>query len=255
MKPPDPFSDFTLMEISYLPPQSIETAKRLFERHGWNGLTAIGNIIQEKIDFAKTQIDQHTRPGDQLLIEAAEGMSFEAFIKTQGIESLEKMEPFSRRFLEQNWSRWTEKNMNMYREIAEYATQRGRIVKSFEYGVTRTGSRMHNAAHQVYQMAPEKKQRIENILNYRRHIGMQRQIERRKPAMVICAAGHAVAIEHDIHPRRVIYEDPKMKEKWGTKKSIAEIKNLIQAYLFEKQARRRKINQARTRQPPKKKPK
>ncbi|GEM_PF-4338585 len=248
------YSDFVLVEVSHLPNDTLNRIPAFFSQHGKKGLKELEAHIQQKIDFTKKQIQLHTKPGDVVLIEAPEGKSFQQFLKQQSVHG-NRLTPEKHDWLNMNWQLWIKTEANMYAEIARYAQNLGRRVQTTEYGVTRTGSRLHTEGANIPFMPPETRQRFIDIFSHRRHIGIERRINKHKPAMVICAAGHAAQLETDFKPKKVIYQNPNLRTKWTSPAAIASFKKEAGRYLKEREQRKsvRQIQRQRKKQGPPKK--
>lgn len=195
------FRDFTLLEITHLP--FVEPAQLSPE------MRAQGRaLLTKKIEFGKRAIEQHTAPGDLILLETPEQTTFQqfqnAFPAITGSTTPGE--------LQQLWKEFYQHHFNLYFELAQFARQAGRQVASIEYGVRSRGSRLERAASQIDRLPPETAQRVYLLMTIRREKGMQKKIETKKPAMVITASAHTIYLEHAIKPRQVIYQEPRAND-------------------------------------------
>ena len=247
-QPSQPYRNFTLLELSHINQADFESAQRDYEQFGETGLRTVQKFVQEKIEFGKRVIDSETKPGDLVLIESPEPVIFEQFLKNFGITDIHNHP--KRELVKLRWEMFLRENYNIYPILANYERSKGRKVETLEYGATGNKSRLTAAATRLREFTPEKAKRIYQMLTVKRHTGIEKKIESKKPQLVITASGHAAQLEETLKPRKTIYQNPLARSAFsGNLLFLAKQKIAREEYLREKKEHRANaIAQLRKRQ-------
>jgi hypothetical protein len=232
--------DFTLLEITHITGNDLKSARMDYEKFGEAGLRTVQNFVQQKIEFGKRRIDSETKSGDLILIESPDPVTFEQFLENMGVPNIQELP--NRELIKLRWELFLRENFNMYHTLADYARSKGRKVETLESGMTDDKSRLTKAMCDLFKFPIEKARRINRIIVVRRHMGMEKKIQSKKPQLVIAASGHVAQLEETFKPRRTIYQNPLAKSKFsGNQIFLAEFRAEQNAYLLEKRERRARI--------------
>lgn len=205
-----------------------------------------GNAARQKFaleEILKNTEPGNTEPGDLILIEAMERATIEDYKTFHRWKKRHLKEKFDET-MSAEWKEGQKRQWNFYAELAELAIANGRRVATLESDVMRPGGRLpraKGAPNRPTVAGFEFKQEAYLMTVFGRTPNQISRMERRKPKMVISAAGHGAIFEKVLKPKSVTWYEPMdIKRK---QKAIEIYSKAIETLRELRQRRRQRINE------------
>jgi hypothetical protein len=244
-------NDFYLMSLNHLEhdinmPESYASRLALAVRNGDSKKAEkIGRIMKKEIarrqSVAKKAIEEHTREGEAIAFENPEPASFEIFrremMQSPSFEAYSQsriLAPHVDGWVSRMWENGMRESANFYADIAEYARSRGRRIVSLEPPSRRLGSsrraalvraslasglnenivrpELRDEVRRSNELEAAKSDMARYLLTFKADTAFRRKVAQEKPAMVIAAHGHGVALEGAVTPRRGLSYFPRVSQ-------------------------------------------
>lgn len=199
------FRDFVLCEVTHLNAGHYETASKgaMFDAD------IIRNALESRLAFGKKAIDEQTKPGELIMLETPEEITYEQ--ATLGGERSRHG-----RIL---WDLIQGQEKNLYHTLAKYAKNHRRKVASLEPKGHRPGTQMFSLVNlrntDILTGNPNQNKlakAMDTFTKVTRLLYNIKTINQNKPALVIAANAHALYIEDQMKPKKVLWHIPPSEE-------------------------------------------